>query len=231
MRCPRVILVATEAEETHTFVIADLVGYTALTEAHGDARAADVAEGFCREVTAIGAEHGAEQVKTIGDAVLLRVADAGRAVRLGSRLVHEIGRRHQGLSVRVGMHTGTAVRRGADWFGTAVNVAARVADRARGGEVLLTRPTLDAAAGSIDAGQVRSTGSHELKNVRLPVELFALVPEDADGRGELPVDPVCRMSVDPEQCFATLAHAGQRYTFCSAECRDAFAEEPRHFVV
>jgi class 3 adenylate cyclase len=42
-----------------TFVFADLAGYTALTEAHGDEHAADVAEGFCRRVRALLQTYGA----------------------------------------------------------------------------------------------------------------------------------------------------------------------------
>jgi adenylate cyclase len=129
---------------THTFVFADLAGYTALTEAHGDEHAADAAAEFCEAVRSLLPEHGAEEVKAIGDAVLLRAGEAAKAAGLAERIVSGYGWRHRGLGVRVGIHTGTAVRRGDDWFGSAVNVASRVADAARAGEVLCTEATREA---------------------------------------------------------------------------------------
>lgn len=169
----------------HTFLIADLAGYTALTEAHGDEQAAEVAGDFCAAVRALLPDYGAEEVKTIGDALLLRVPDAGQAVRLAARLVSDFGARHGSLGVRVGMHTGSAVRRGDDWYGSAVNVAARVADAAEAGEVLMTASTRRAAADAVAPGQLRGRGRRQLKNVAEPVELLALAldgsPEGSGG--------------------------------------------------
>ncbi|HSO99327.1 MAG TPA: adenylate/guanylate cyclase domain-containing protein [Solirubrobacteraceae bacterium] len=69
----------------HTFFFADLAGYTALTEAMGDSDAADLAHQFYSATSALVAEHGAEQIKMIGDAVLVRTDDAAR--RFASRCV------------------------------------------------------------------------------------------------------------------------------------------------
>jgi len=133
-----------DAETHQTFLFADIAGFTALTEAHGDAEAADLAEDFSRRVEELLSDHAAEQVKQIGDALMLRSAAADHAIQLGLRVVHEVGRRHGFPAVRVGMHTGPAVERRGDWFGTTVNLAARVAGAASGCEVLLTprRPLL-----------------------------------------------------------------------------------------
>ena len=67
------------------FLFADLSGYTALTEVHGDEEAADLVLAFADEVRAILPGYGAEQVKTIGDALMIRADDPERAVRLGDR--------------------------------------------------------------------------------------------------------------------------------------------------
>jgi adenylate cyclase len=77
----------------HTFVFADLAGFTALTEAHGDEQAAELAADFCDTVRELLPEYGAEEVKTIGDAVMLRCDEPGAAVELGLRLVDEVGAR------------------------------------------------------------------------------------------------------------------------------------------
>lgn len=92
-----------------TFLFADLSGFTALTEAHGDEQAADLVGGFCVAVRRLLAAHHAQEVKTIGDALMLRSADAAAAIRLGLCIVHDVGAQHGFPLVRVGMHTGPAL--------------------------------------------------------------------------------------------------------------------------
>jgi adenylate cyclase len=94
-----------------TFLFADLSGFTALTEAHGDEQAADLVAGFCVAVRRLLAAHQAQEVKTIGDALMLRTGDAAAAIRLGLCIVHDVGAQHGFPLVRVGMHTGPAVER------------------------------------------------------------------------------------------------------------------------
>jgi adenylate cyclase len=125
----------------HTFLFADIAGFTALTEAHGDEEAADVAAQFCEAVDGVAREFGAEVIKTIGDAVLIRVGDPSEALRLAVRIVHDVGAQHGAPIVRIGMHTGPAVERGGDWFGGTVNLAARISSAASGGEILLSEYT------------------------------------------------------------------------------------------
>src|SRR5438128_411498 len=111
----------------------------------GDEQAADLAGEFCATVRDLAPRYAAEAIKTIGDALMLRGDDAAQAIRLGLHVVNDIGGRHYWPTVRVGMHSGPAAERGGDWFGTTVNVAARVSGVAGGGEVLLTEATRDAA--------------------------------------------------------------------------------------
>jgi class 3 adenylate cyclase len=146
----------------HTFLFADLAGYTALTEVHGDAQAAEAAAEFFEDVRLLLAEYRAEEVKAIGDALMLRTATALDATQLAERIVCGRGWRHRALGVRLGMHTGTAVRQGDDWFGSAVNIASRVADAAHAGEVLLTEDTRQALGDSI---AVRPRGQKRFKNL------------------------------------------------------------------
>ena len=212
-----------------TFVFADLAGYTALTEAHGDERAADVAAAFCEELRALLGCYGAEEIKAVGDALIVRVLDAGQALALAARIVGDFDARDRALGVRVGMHTGTAVHRGDDWFGSAVNVASRIADLAHAGEVIVSAATRDAAVSCALAGELRSRGQRSLKHVPEPTEVFALVREGVDGRHELPVDPVCWITVDPAVDEA-IVWRGVEYHFCLSVCAEAFRETPTRYV-
>ena len=211
-----------------TFLVADLAGYTALTQAHGDEHAADVACAFADSVRELADAYDADNVKTIGDAVLLRVADPVDAIHVAARIVGELGARDRALGVCVGMDTGTAVERGGDWFGSAVNIASRVADLATSGEVLMTAATRNAVAGAVLPGQLQARGEHEFKNLPEPLAVFALVPPG--DQTALPIDPVCRMAVAPESAPERLEHEGAAYYFCSMECADAFRARPERYI-
>jgi adenylate cyclase len=211
-----------------TFVFADIAGFTALTEAHGDEQAATLVADF-RDAVRSELPAGGAHVKTIGDALMLRIPDPGRAILLGLNITRRLIPGHGAPAVRVGLHHGPAIERDGDYFGATVNLAARVSGLASGGEVLLTGHT---AALAPDLGGVfyESRGRQVLRNVRQPVELFAAVPQSESGRGRLPVDPVCRMTVDPDRAAGRLVHEGTAYFFCTLACAGEFAREPERFV-
>jgi adenylate cyclase len=219
-----------ETLAAHTFLFADLAGYAALTEAHGDEQAAEVVGDFCRSVRALLDRHGATEVKSIGDAVMLHTNDPALAVHLGDHIVREIGSRHAFPTVRVGVHTGAAVEREGDWFGRAVNVAARIVDVAGEREVLVTAATRDAAAGRLPEFAFVPAGERRLKNIGEPVAVFRAVSVDAPALDGMTIDPVCRMVIDPARAVARVSHRRRSYAFCSEACRDAFVQSPRAYA-
>ena len=215
-------------ERTHTFLFADLAGFTALTEAHGDEEAADLAAEFFECVRGLLPEYGASEVKTIGDAVMVRCERADAAVALGLRILEEVRGHPRFPIVRVGMHTGPATERAGDWFGAAVNVAARISGIAGGGEVLLTDATR-AAAGELDGIELRHHGLRHFKNVNEPIEVYRAAPKGEVAEG-LPIDPVCRMAIDRGQAVGSLSFRGEEYFFCSLECVHAFSRSPEQYA-
>lgn len=216
-------------QRVHTFLFADLAGFTAVTEAHGDERAADLAAAFYARVRELLEGCPGQAVKHLGDAIMLRMDDPGAAVDLAARVVGEAAQRHGGLGVRVGMHTGPAVQRDGDWFGAAVNLAARVSGHALSGEVLLTSSTRRAAGPALAGHLVLDRGSHRFKNVTDPVQLWALVVDPDRNAVGLPLDPVCRMAVDPARSPFRARHLGVEYHFCSADCRARFDARPADY--
>jgi adenylate cyclase len=214
----------------HTFLFADLAGFTALTEAHGDELAADAVADFCRGVNELLPEFEAEQVKSIGDAVMVRVPEASAAVELGVRLIAEVGTRHRSLAVRVGAHTGPAVNRDGDWFGAAVNLAARVAAVADRGEILMTEATRSAAGDVLDDYEIEERPEQAFKNIADPVTVYALTLAAQPDVADLPIDPVCRMAVDPSEAAERRTWDGVELHFCSAECAEVFDRHPERYV-
>ena len=214
----------------HSFLFADLAGFTALTEAHGDERAADLVDEFCAQARLLLPEYEAEEVKAIGDALMIRAASADGGVRLALRLVEELGGRHGFPSVRVGLNTGPAVTRGSDWFGASVNLAARVSAAAGAGEVLLTQATVDALAGPLEGVELRPRGERRFKNVVAPVHVYAAIRAGALTPMRLVTDPVCRMEVDPARSLGPYRYRGRDNYFCSVACEEAFKAQPVRYV-
>jgi adenylate cyclase len=212
-----------------TFLFADIAGFTALTEAHGDHDAAALVADFCAKVRSELPASGGSEVKTIGDAVMLCVPDPAAAILLALRITHELMRGHASPAVRVGLHHGTAVELDGDYVGAAVNLAARVSAEASGGEVLLTGQTA-VLAPELESVIYEPRGRRVLHNVREPVELFAALRAGDSTHGTLPRDPVCRMAVDPERSAGRLTHEETAYFFCSLACAAQFARDPERFA-
>lgn len=208
---------------TYAFAFVDLAGFTALTEWHGDQTAADQVERFC-SLAQQALSGTAAVVKSIGDAVMLVADTAEDAVRSSVALIEACIAEPQFPLARGGVHTGTAVASGSDFFGTGVNVAARITGRAAGGQLVLTA---EAAACARSLGlPVYELATVELRNVTDPVALFGVDLE----LGQHAVDPVCRMTVERHAGAGTLTHAGHDFWFCSLECAGAFATNPDLYV-
>lgn len=216
------------AEAGNTFLFVDMAGFTALTEAHGDEGAAELAADFFEHVRRLLPEYAGQEIKTIGDAVLLRCSEPGTAIELGLRLVEEVGERPGFPILRAGMHTGSAVEREGDWFGATINLAARVSGLAGGGEVLLTQATRD-AAGPLPGVEFRRRGAQRFKHINQPVEVYRAARTGGETEA-LPIDPVCHMAVDPGRGAGSLTYRGVEHHFCSLDCARAFAIAPDQYV-
>jgi adenylate cyclase len=214
-------------ETERTLLIADLAGYTALTETHGAAHASEVVLRFNRLAEA-AVEPGVAIIDRIGDQVLCAGADTHAVLRVGLRLCAAVEREHDFLAVQAGIHVGPVVERDGRLFGAPVNVTARLADAARGGQILCTERI--AAIASDHAGvEARPVGEKRFRNVALPVMVYELARVSRLGRSSV-VDPVCRMQVEPGSAVATQSYMGQTHYFCSGECARLFAEAPERYV-
>jgi adenylate cyclase len=148
----------------NTFLFADLCDYTEHSFRHGDEFAAELAVGFHVLVRELAEDEGCEVVKVNGDAVMARAADVADAIRLADR-IHASVRGLDLPPVRIGIDTGPAVPREGDWYGTTVNRAARVAEAARPGEMLLTDGARTALGACSSEVRIVSRGVRQLKGL------------------------------------------------------------------
>src|SRR6478672_2400091 len=144
---------------------ADLAGYTRLTEEEGEEQALGAVERFVEAV-----EHtlpdDARVIKTIGDEVMVVGTDPAAVVDWAVGFQSLVTERPL---PRIGIHYGETLYRDGDYYGREVNLAARVAARAAGGEVLVTRPVVDAAGAHVEFDPI---GEVRLKGFSYVTELF-----------------------------------------------------------
>jgi adenylate cyclase len=148
----------------------DITGYTRLTQERGDEAAADLAASLNRLVTRTSLDRGGRPVKWLGDGVMVHFREPGRGVLAALEMVEGVG--EVGLPpAHVGLHAGPVLFQEGDYFGRTVNIASRIAEYARPGEVLVTQEVVDE---SQDSGcRFTQIGPVELKGVSGAVELHA----------------------------------------------------------
>jgi adenylate cyclase len=122
----------------------DLTGYTRLTEERGDEAAAELAGRLSRLVQRTSARHGGKPVKWLGDGVMFYFREPERGVLAALEMVD--GAAEANLPpAHVGLHAGPVLFQEGDYFGRTVNLAARIADYARQGEVVVSQEVVDAS--------------------------------------------------------------------------------------
>jgi adenylate cyclase len=125
-------------------LFSDIEESTALNERIGDRAWVRLIERHDKMVSRHVKQHGGHVVKSQGDGFMIAFAQPEEAARCGIDVQRELGKRRDGIRVRIGIHVGKSVRRGDDLFGRNVAMAARVAAAADGGEVLVSAAVRDA---------------------------------------------------------------------------------------
>jgi len=139
----------------------DISGYTRLTEERGDEAAADLAARLATLVRRCTREHGGQPVKWLGDGVMFYFPDPAPSTLAALEIVDGVAS-HELPPAHVGIHVGPVVFQEGDYFGRTVNLAARIAEYASPGEVLVSQEVVDASKGTpvtyTDVGPVELKG-------------------------------------------------------------------------
>ena len=174
-----------------TILFTDLVGSTELTDRLGDEAAEQIRQVHFSLLREGVSSHGGEEVKNLGDGLMVVFASAVEAVACAvdnQRAVDRYNRRPSSrhlLGVRIGLHLGEPIKDGGDYFGGAVNVAKRLCDAADGGQILCSDLVRGLARSRAEV-EFRRLDAIELKGISEPVDPFEVVwaPET---RSQLPL--------------------------------------------
>jgi len=182
------------AKETasRAIVFADISGSTRLYETLGDAIARELVSQCLDVMTEQVNRHNGAVIKTIGDEIMATFATADQAVEacmsMQEAVAEDLPQRNKNtppnFTIRIGMHFGPCILEGGDVFGDAVNVAARMAGIAKGGQIITTQDTAAALSPA-----VRSSTRHldriPIKGKSEDVDIFEVIWQ---------VDDVTRMA-------------------------------------
>jgi adenylate cyclase len=213
-------------EVVRTIAFVDLSSFTPLSEAMGDAVAAEVLERFAEMVRDAAVACEGEVVKQIGDAFMLVFRDPKTALACGLQIEEQVSATPKFPAVRIGAHVGSVLYREGDYVGMTVNIAARVAATAQRHQLLVTRALHDVA--QLPDVDFEPLGRRQLKGIAEEVELFR-----AHRAGDRPIrvlDPVCGMEVDDETTEARLQWHTEELSFCSTGCLRRFLDDPDRYV-
>ena len=173
-----------------TLMFTDLKGSTALYERIGDARAYHlVREHFAFLGDIVRVEEGAV-VKTVGDAVMAAFPDPAAATRAALAVQKRVAAFNHGpattsggeaIVIKLGLHRGPCIAVNLndrlDYFGSTVNLAARLQGQSRGGDIVLSREMLlDPGVAAVVAGEAAQEDQADLHGFARPVAFLRLLP-------------------------------------------------------
>lgn len=168
--------VQTQGERvTKTFMFTDIVGSTNLLEVIGDEAWENLIEWHDKTLRLLIAEHAGEEIRHQGDGFAVVFSDATNAIDCAVHIQRKLAehRRQSGFSpqVRIGLHVSEVNRRGLDYAGRGVHEAARIGSLAGGGEVLVSRATLEASRSTCRTSEPKTV---TLKGIAEPVEVLPI---------------------------------------------------------
>ncbi|HVL51572.1 MAG TPA: adenylate/guanylate cyclase domain-containing protein [Actinomycetota bacterium] len=167
--------VKTTARVTKTFMFTDIVKSTDLVEAMGDEAWGDLMGWHDRTMRSTFLAHGGEEIKQVGDGFFVAFDRPDDAMDCAVAIQRTLAdhRRAHGFSpkVRVGLHCGVATRKGSDYEGGQVHLAARVGAMAEGDEILLTTTSCTESSRNYPISGSRLVS---LKGIAEPVEVTSV---------------------------------------------------------
>ncbi len=203
-------------EENLAILLADLSGYTALTETHGSHAAADLIDKYIGIVESCLVGDCRIQDRT-GDEVMVVSSSADSLIATAALLESKTSREDKFLRMHGGLHCGLVLGRGGNYFGAAINLTARIAAKANEGTFWCSDDFVNALSDK-SLFVLNSKGSYNFKNVSQPKEVFEI---GLNNKKDLLLDPVCRMQI-LERSKAIPGPADSGIYFCSSQCRDIY---------
>jgi adenylate cyclase len=189
----------TEQRRLAAIMFTDMVGYSALAQ-RSDALALELLEEHRRLLRSIFPRFNGTEIKTIGDAFFVEFQSALEGAQCAIEIQRALAKRNtdsppdRHIQIRVGIHIGDVVHREGDVYGDGVNIASRIEPLAGAGGICVSVDVERQIRNALEA-RLEKLGPTELKNIRMPMELFRIVlpwersapAPGAPSRSQLPI--------------------------------------------
>jgi len=198
-------------EQKLAILIADLSGYTALTETHGPTAAADMIDKFL-DIVQNCLVGNCTLHQRVGDEVLIVSQDPVHLAHTAVKLIQCCSNEHHFLQLHGGLHYGKLLKRNEHYFGSPLNLTSRIAAKASKGTFWCSAEFLNEI--SVQDFKFSSKGNHSFKNVAGEMEVFEL---EIGTTTSYDIDPVCRMVIQKRE--NAIPHPSKKdIYFCSEDC-------------
>src|SRR5438034_5760191 len=170
---------STEERKLAAIMFTDMVGYSALAQAD-DKVALELLEEHRRLLREIFPRFHGTEIKTIGDAFLVEFGSALEAAQCAIEIQRTLAKRNHDVTsdrrieLKIGIHIGDVVHRDGDVYGDGVNIASRIEQLAGAGGICVSMDVERQIRNALEA-RFEKFGSADLKNIKLPMELFRIV--------------------------------------------------------
>jgi adenylate cyclase len=170
---------ADEQRKLAAIMFTDMVGYSALAQ-RNDKLALELLEEHRQLLREIFPRFHGTEIKTIGDAFLVEFGSALEAAQCAIEIQRTLAKRNHDVTsdrrieVKIGIHIGDVVHRDGDVYGDGVNIASRIEPLAGAGGICVSMDVERQIRNALEA-RFEKFGSAELKNIKLPMELFRIV--------------------------------------------------------
>jgi adenylate cyclase len=179
----------TEERKLAAIMFTDMVGYSALAQ-RDDKIALELLEEHRRLLRELFPQFHGTEIKTIGDAFLVEFGSALEAAQCAIEIQRTLAKRNHDVTsdrrieLKIGIHIGDVVHRDGDVYGDGVNIASRIEQLAGAGGICVSMDVERQIRNALEAS-FEKFGSADLKNIKLPMELFRIVlPWESDRKTE-----------------------------------------------
>jgi class 3 adenylate cyclase len=203
-------------EKNIAILMADLSGYTALTETHGAVAAADLIDEYIGivENCLVG---DCQLHERAGDEIMVVSSSPDFLLATTVLIGKNSANKENFLQVHGGLHYGKVLKRVDSYFGSAINLTSRIAAEADAGTFWCSAACVNALTDQ-SLFQLRSKGNHRFKNISEEHEVFELSIGD---RQRFYIDPVCRMLILNTTNAIPHPTESDQY-FCSRGCLEIY---------
>lgn len=201
-------------------MMADLSGYTAMTEVHGADSAASIIDKYLAIVkkSLVGSSYLHERV---GDEMVIIANSAEDLAYTATFLFEYAYDENHFLPLHAGLHYGPVVKKNGAYFGSTINTASRITSAAERGRIVCSSEFLN----QLPEGHpyiVERKGMYAFKNLLKPVELFQMSCCIEFMTKKYVIDPVCHMLIKTPATAPQLEHQEELYYFCSESCIEMY---------